>query len=75
MQALGEFVDVEQHGAQHVEEALGCVAWSPVQHQQQRLQHGGQGGVFVFDGLQAATGHGVSPVVWRELPTHGVSVP
>ena len=42
VQALGEFVDVEQHGAQHVEELLGVVSGAVLDHHGHGAEHGGQ---------------------------------
>ncbi len=49
VQPLGKLVDVEQHGAQHVEEALGLVAGAALHHHQQGAQDGGDRGVLVGD--------------------------
>ena len=60
--ALGEFVDVEQHRAQHVEEALGLLVGAAFEHLQQRAQDGRDGGMLVADHLQGGSGrHGRSP--------------
>ena len=56
--ALGKFVDVEQHRAQHIKKSFRRIARSLAHHDQERLQHGRQRRVFVADDAQGFESHG-----------------
>jgi hypothetical protein len=60
VQALGEFVDVEQHRAQHVEGWRLLVVARLAQQHVERAQHRRDGLVLVLDHLQGMGSHGIT---------------
>ena len=58
MTLLREFIDVEQHGPQHVEEPVRLGIRALPEHRQERVQHGCQRGVFFADDSSGEMGHG-----------------
>ncbi|MNV63952.1 hypothetical protein D3C71_1565750 [compost metagenome] len=64
--AFGKLVDIEQHGPHHVEKRSGLVPGALAQHQPQRVQHCGQRGMLLTDGLQTGWRHGALPKVTQE---------
>ena len=68
VQAFGKFVDIKQHGAQHIEKALGLIAGAALHHHAERTQHRRDGGVFVANDLKRGIGHGQS--LARALAPH-----
>jgi hypothetical protein len=54
MQALWKFVDIEQHGTQHIEKLTMVIGRTFFYHEPHGLQHGGQARVLVTNGLKGA---------------------
>jgi hypothetical protein len=50
-------IDVEQHGAQHVEKQPWLIERAAPDHHQQGLQHGRQAGMLLLDDLYADVWH------------------
>jgi len=72
VQARRELVEVEQHGAQHVEEVLRVVLGAALDHGQDGREDGGDADVFIADEADAGVFHGNSRWVRHRAPTADV---